>query len=145
MTLFSRRCYLQADDKRCKVWRCSDGSVLHDLGDHVREVTDCAFSSDGNLIFTAAHDETAKLWQLADGAVTLLRTFCGHTVALHACSISKVLHLYITHYTHHPLHSHCTPQHLTPFTPFVFQTLCKDASCVATASYDGTAKIWAVK
>lgn len=67
------------DDRRVRLWRVNDGSLVHTLeGGHNGAVWSAAFSPDGMLLVTAAaaEDGTINLWQVNGG--TLLRQLTGH-------------------------------------------------------------------
>lgn len=67
------------DDRRVRLWRVSDGSLVRTLeGGHNSAVWSVAFSPDGTLLATtaAAEDGTINLWQVNGG--TLLRQITGH-------------------------------------------------------------------
>jgi WD40 repeat protein len=57
-----------------EVWSLSvaDGSLTKKLDAHTRMIWNTALSPDGRILATASGDDTARLWQVADG--TLLQT-----------------------------------------------------------------------
>jgi WD40 repeat protein len=114
-------------DQTAKIWRASDGHLLHEFGDPGMESTAMAASNaktgtsrktahkgivfdaefnpqDGQTVVTASLDKTAKIWDVSSG--NLLQTLTGHTGPLIAAIFD-------------PAGTH-----------------------IATASWDGTTKIW---
>ena len=66
-------------DQTVKLWRSSDGQLLHTLTGHSDSVYSSSFSPDGKAIASASADKTVKVWSL-DGK--LLKTFLGHRNAV---------------------------------------------------------------
>lgn len=62
-------------DSTIRLWRVSDGTLLHTLraDDHILTV---AFAPDGALLASGGNDHTVQLWDVATG--TLLKTLTGH-------------------------------------------------------------------
>ena len=60
------------EDKTVKVWKVSDGKLLHTLDSHLSQVSDVAISPDGKTIVSGSFDGTVKIWRLSDGE--LLKT-----------------------------------------------------------------------
>ena len=50
-----------------RIWRATDGRLVHTLGGHTKRVGDVAFSPDGKLIASASEDGTARIWRVRDG------------------------------------------------------------------------------
>jgi WD40 repeat protein/tRNA A-37 threonylcarbamoyl transferase component Bud32 len=63
-------------DHSVKLWRVSDGMLLHKLKDHASNIENVAFSPDGTMVASASWDKTVKLWNVRDGS--LIRTLEGH-------------------------------------------------------------------
>src|SRR5262249_12806077 len=67
------------DDETVKLWRTSDGALLHTLASHLETVNGIAFSPDGLTLASCggvafgSGDVNVKLWRVSDGA--LLKTF----------------------------------------------------------------------
>ena len=59
---------------------------MRTLEGHAGGVTSACVSPDGALVVTASHDQTARVWSLADGA--LVRTLEGHASALTSACVS---------------------------------------------------------
>jgi WD40 repeat protein len=59
-------------DYTVRIWRISDGTLLHTLEAHTNEVNSVAFSPDGNYLASGSDDMTVNLWQMPHGK--LLRT-----------------------------------------------------------------------
>jgi len=62
-----------------KLWRVSDGSLVHTLVGHGDEVRTLAFSSDGSLLASGGgyRDGTVRIWRVQDGS--LMHTLSGHS------------------------------------------------------------------
>jgi WD40 repeat protein len=57
-----------SDDGLVRLWRLSDGRLLHTLQGHAGRVFSLAFSPDGLTLATSADDFTVRLWQVFDGS-----------------------------------------------------------------------------
>lgn len=67
-----------AERNDVKLWRTSDGALLHALADpNLGEVVSLAFSPDGTILAAGFRDGTVRLWRVADGWP--LRTLFGHS------------------------------------------------------------------
>lgn len=67
------------DDKRIRVYRASDGTLLQTLFGAGRAVWSVAWSPDGTLIAGGSADNSIRLYDARSG--TLLNTLTGHTGA----------------------------------------------------------------
>jgi WD40 repeat protein len=76
-----------SDDRTVKVWRVSDGTLLHVLEGHTRDVWRVAFSPDGMLLASASLDSTVKLWRTDDWQ--LVRVLEGHDDAVRTIAFSS--------------------------------------------------------
>jgi WD40 repeat protein len=47
-----------------KLWRVSDGTLLHTLEGHTDNVLDVAFATDGQTLASGSTDRTVKLWRV---------------------------------------------------------------------------------
>ena len=62
------------------------GEVSSAYGDSINRL---AFNGDGNLLASASHDNTAKLWDVAeDGKLTALHTYEGHEAEVYGIAFS---------------------------------------------------------
>jgi WD40 repeat protein len=102
-------------DKTAKVWDAESGELLRTLSGHTDSVQGIAFRGDGKLLVTASADGTARVW---DANATLggpaLVTLSGQTRVTQSTQTSAV-------------------------TSVAFES---SGNRVATASLDGTVKIW---
>ncbi len=53
----------QATTKR-RVWSSADGNLLATLQGHSGPLLHATFSPDGQRVFTASEDQTARIWQV---------------------------------------------------------------------------------
>jgi WD40 repeat protein len=60
-------------DLLVRLWRVSDGRLLHEFTGHTAWVRSVAYSPDGKLLATASDDNTVRLWSVPDKAP--LKTF----------------------------------------------------------------------
>jgi hypothetical protein len=60
-------------DPLVRLWRVSDGCLLHEFMGHTAWVRSVAYSPDGGLLATASDDNTVRLWSVPDQAP--LKTF----------------------------------------------------------------------
>ncbi len=65
-----------ADASEVKVLEFPGGNELKTLGGHEDMIGDIEFSPDGQIIATASHDRTIRLWKL--GSRRSIKTFTGH-------------------------------------------------------------------
>lgn len=81
------------DDGTIKVWRLSDGALLHTLAGHANGVRSVAITADGGTLVSGGGDNAVKMWDLATGApVRTLpvpgRGDAGHTGGVRSVAIS---------------------------------------------------------
>lgn len=74
------------DDNAVRLWRVSDGTLMHDLKGHTVPVFSVAFSPDGSTLASGSQDETVRLWRTSDGV--LLRTLEGHVGLVNSVAFS---------------------------------------------------------
>ena len=65
------------EDNTIKVWRASDGQLVHTLSGHTLNVRAVAVSPDGQYVVSGSLDQTVRIWRISDGQ--LVRTLEGHT------------------------------------------------------------------
>lgn len=70
------------DDHKVRIFRASDGEVLHTLRGHRDWVRAVMFSPDGKRLASAGDDHTIKIWDPASGA--LLNTIAASPRAIYA-------------------------------------------------------------
>jgi WD40 repeat protein len=63
-------------DHAVRLWRVSDGTLLHSIRHHTEAILDQAFSPDGSIFATASEDGAVNLWSQPDQ--TLLYTLTQH-------------------------------------------------------------------
>ena len=73
-------------DNTVKVWRLSDGALVHRLAGHMGYVSSVAVSPDAQYVVSGSADSTVKVWRLSDGA--LVCTLTGHTSWVESVAVS---------------------------------------------------------
>ncbi|GIK15783.1 MAG: hypothetical protein BroJett003_07470 [Planctomycetota bacterium] len=73
-------------DNTARLWRVSDGELLHTLIGHIDYVFSVVFTLDGATIFTASRDGTIKYWRVDDGE--LVNTLSGHQPGVLCVAVS---------------------------------------------------------
>lgn len=74
-------------DNLVRLWRVSDGALLHTLEGHTNWVYSVAFAPNGETLASGSYDETVRLWRVSDGA--LLRTITAKQMgAVHKVAFS---------------------------------------------------------
>ena len=58
-----------ASDGIVRLWRVSDGALLHALEGHTRPVSGIAFFQDGTLLISVSRDRSVNIWRVSDGAL----------------------------------------------------------------------------
>ncbi len=130
------------------VWPLPDRpgmGMLRTLKGHNNGVSHCAFSPDGNLIATASHDQTVRLWETATGRTVHVLT--GHTGAVSSCAFSpdgtrlvtashdQTVRLWdVAGQERKVLSGHSGPVTACRFSP--------DGGLLATAGFDQKIRLW---
>ncbi|NJP10598.1 MAG: hypothetical protein HC866_14905 [Leptolyngbyaceae cyanobacterium RU_5_1] len=146
-----------SEDGTAKLWN-RDGTLLRTLKGHTDEVRSITFSPDGRTIATASWDKTVKLWN-RDG--TLQKTLTGHKDWVFSASFSpvgaslpsgigqtiatagsdRIIRLWSKKNNGQQWHKvqHWHSGHQNHVVDISFSP---DDRLIATASDDGTAKLW---
>ena len=143
-----------SDDRTTRIWDLATSTTRTTLQGHTARIRAVAFSPDGSLLATAGDDRTARIWDLATGP-PILR---GHTDLIRAVAFSPDGSLLATasddgtariwdltgqrttrwlrrrDQATATLKGHTNSVYGVAFSP--------DGSLLATASTDGTARIW---
>lgn len=76
-----------SDDESARIWRVSDGALLHKLvSDPLESIESVAFSSDGALLAAKASHGVVRFWSISDGK--LMRVLRGHKDLVNAVAFS---------------------------------------------------------
>lgn len=129
-------------DRIVRLWSVRDHSVLARLHGHTARVQGCAFSADG-VLATVGSDSTARLWNTRQGTEAGVLT--GHTGFVTDCQFSPDGTLATTgHDETVRLWRQGTPRQVwTGHTAWIRRcAFSGDGTLLATASYDGTARVW---
>ncbi|AGY58671.1 AAA family ATPase [Gloeobacter kilaueensis] len=133
------------ENLKVRIWRLTDGKLLHTLNGFTRAVSTVAYGASGSLIVTASTDGTVKLWR-KDG--TLIRTFrdcaAGPAIALSpdgkliavTNQNNSVILLDMNGSTKKTLKGHTGVVTSLAFSP--------DGAILASSSEDQTAKLWRI-
>ena len=76
-----------AADSIIKIWNLEDGSLLHTLSGHHRNIHYIAFSQDGKYMASASSDKTIMLWDAH--TYKHLKTLTGHTDEINHLAFSN--------------------------------------------------------
>ena len=74
-------------DNTIKIWRVSDGRLIHTLYGHTDSISDVSFSPAGMIMATASADATIKLWDVQSGE--LLLSLEGHKGPVNSIAFSS--------------------------------------------------------
>ncbi|MCK4472579.1 MAG: WD40 repeat domain-containing protein, partial [Anaerolineae bacterium] len=75
-----------ASDGIVRLWRISDGTLLHALDGHARPVSGIVFSQDGTLLISGSRDRTVDVWRVSDGMLS--SQLAGHSGEILSLAIS---------------------------------------------------------
>lgn len=56
-------------DGTVRLWRVSDGTLIHTLEMHTRPVSGITFSQEGTLLISGSRDRTVNIWRVSDGSL----------------------------------------------------------------------------
>jgi len=151
-------CFAFSDDERyiaagrgnvVNVWSVDDFSIVHEFGSTERpgstNVWDIAFALDNQTLVACSKDSTIKLWDLASGKeqltlhghgseVTCLDLFKGKA-GLVSGSVDNTVKIWEPPKVNYSI----IRGHLSRVKDVAFNS---DSSVIASASYDGTARLW---
>jgi WD40 repeat protein len=134
-------------DGTARIWRISDGSLVHTFEGHTGWVRSIAFSSDGELVVTAADDDTVRVWSVEDGSLqckiehlegirVLALSPDDHTLAVGLQDSSIKLFDFQDGSPSRTLSGHEDWVRSLAFSP--------DGKKLASGAFDATARIWDV-
>jgi WD40 repeat protein/serine/threonine protein kinase len=135
-----------------KVWDASTGRLIHDLHTHTHDVWSVAFSPDGHRVASGSSDQTVKIWDVASGQEAL--TLRDHVAAvrsvvfnpdghrLFSCAADGTVRVWDATPLGHQDEEDCVTLrgHSDEVKSVAFHPL--DPAVVASASVDGTIKLW---
>jgi len=142
-----KRLVTASADGTAKVWDISTESELLTLVGHTASVTDCVFSPDGTLLATTSSDNTVRIWNARNGEqlLALDKTGVGFVefdpggtrlaIAISDRADNRVDFIDVNT-------SHVTLTLNGHEDSVINVTFSKDGSRVATASDDGTVRVW---
>lgn len=134
---------------RAVLWSTDTWTALRSLDEHRRELTGCDFSRDGAFLATSSLDRTAKIWSLESFACV---NTLPHDRSVTSCSwgVGRSLVTSTTGGTatiwrlgEQPGQHSVVESLRISQGPSWCARLSADGRLLATASYDGTTKIWA--
>lgn len=137
---------LALEDGTVRVWE-ADGHEVHSFKGHNRWVTSVAFDRDGKRLASAGIDQTVRLWALPPG--TTVAGFGGHIDAVYAVGFDPVSRRLVSAGRDQTLRvwlgttgrADSYRGHSGPITGLA---VLAHGGRVATASQDGTIKVWDV-
>ncbi|OKH26833.1 hypothetical protein NIES593_01980 [Hydrococcus rivularis NIES-593] len=141
-------------DKTVKIWG-RDGKLLHTLRGHSDAVWSINYSPDGTMLASASRDKTVKIWRVADGKELMTLSGFQDWVACVAWSPDGKTVAAMEWHGRMRLwnlagqqiksfQTHNAPVVAISFSPIPPTPLSKggEGGIIATASRDGTAKVW---
>jgi WD40 repeat protein len=143
-------------DKTVKIWG-RDGKLLHTLRGHTDTVWSINYSPDGTMLASASRDKTVKIWRVADGKELItLSGFKDWVACVGWSPDGKTIAAMEWHGTMRlwnlagqqirSFRTHNEPVVAISFSPIPPTPLTKggEGGMIATASRDGTAKVWSL-
>ena len=132
-----------------RIWRASDGMLLHICQGHTDYIRSTAFSPDGNTIVSGSNDQSIRMWDVQTGEC--LKILPGHTSRVYSVAFSpdgtsiisgsedNTIRIWDVQTGHclQTLHGHQNWVWSVAFNP--------DGKTIVSGSYDQSIRIWDVQ
>jgi hypothetical protein len=131
-------------DNKARLWRVSDGQLLHVLDEHTQWVSALGFSRDGAQLASGALDGSVAVWSTSDGK--LLRTFQAESaVRLLSFTADGTLIVFSGGSDiafHPPTGGPPALLRIDPSDSIQLAAVTPDAALLATVASSGTIRLW---